>query len=174
MAARSSRNCHRAAVDAAGWGTHRAQRMIHIGAMRILVSALGALLLVGCAHRPADGEAVEDACAADNDGQKVTVSGYITMSKVLTLCSANGCPFYLQQPRGKVNDGEQSVRVSFPEGKGARELEPLGKSYTDKDVVFRDDDEKTFGIGDAVRITGKINVSEGSCAIYKPTAIQAL
>jgi hypothetical protein len=140
---------------------------------RVLV-LIGLLTLTGCPHKPAAGEAVTDACVESNDGKEVSVSGYITMSKVLTMCSSNGCPFYVQQERGKVNEAQKSVRVSFPEGKGARELEPLSKSYTDADVVFRDDDEKTFGVGDAVRITGKINTSADSCAIYKPTSVQAL
>lgn len=131
-------------------------------------------LLTGCSHTPKAGEAVKDVCVEDNDNKEVSVSGYITMSKILTMCSSSGCPFYLQQKRGRVNEDEQSVRVSFPEGKGPRELEPLGKSYKDTDVVFHDDHDKTLGIGDAMRVTGKINVSDDSCAIYKPTSIEAL
>ncbi len=139
----------------------------------ILFLALG--LGLGCNHTPKSGEAVKDVCTQDNDGKEVSVSGYLTMSKVITMCSQNGCPFYVQQKRGKVNDDEQSVRVSFPEGKGPRELEPLPKSYTDADVVIRDDDGKTVSIGDPIRVTGKVNVPDDkSCAIYKPTSIESL
>lgn len=134
----------------------------------------GALSLTGCTHTPKAGESVKEVCVEANDGKKVSVSGYITMSKILTMCSSNGCPFYLQQKRGRVNEDEQSVRVSFPEGKGPRQLEPLGESYKDTDVVIRSDDEKSIGIGDAMRVTGEINVADDSCAIYKPTSIEAL
>lgn len=140
---------------------------------RLSLVLLGALLS-GCPHEPADGEAVSDVCDEGNDGKKVSVSGYITMSKTLTMCSSRGCPFYVQQKRSKVKDSGASVRVSFPEGEGARQLEPLPKSYTDSDVVFRDDDQKTFGVGDAIRVTGKINVSGDSCAMYEPTSIEKL
>lgn len=145
--------------------------------IRPLLLLFTGVLALGCGHRPKEGEAITDVCVLANDGKEVSASGYLAYTST-TYCDHDGCPFYLSQ-KAKDNDKSLSIRVSFHEGKKARQVEILKrKDFGKDDVVFRDDSDVKFALGDVIRITGKVSVKpvgdKVTCTMYRPKGVQKL
>ena len=141
--------------------------------MGLLVSISVAL---GCGHRPAPGEAISDVCVVANDGENVSVSGYLSHTNDV-VCEQDGCPFWLVP--GKGSQSQKMIRVSFHEGTKPRQVEVLKRNnFKKEDLVFRDDNGKTFSRDDFVRVTGKVSVKPSgdsvTCTMRRPTAVQKL
>lgn len=145
--------------------------------IRLAISFLPAILALGCGHRPKEGEAIADACVLANDEKEIAASGYIAYTST-TYCDHDGCPFYLTQ---KLTDEGKSlsIRVSFPEGKKPRHVEVLKRTNFGKDdIVFHDDNDVKFALGDVIRVTGKASIKAVgdtiTCTIFHPKGIQKL
>jgi hypothetical protein len=119
------------------------------------VTAVVAALASGCNHTPRPGETIEEVCVEANDGKNVTVSGYMRLWTTTTECTFDGCRFLIAEDNS--SSDTKSIVVKIHEGKGPRRIEFLKRrDFSTKDLVFRDDAEATYFLGDVVRATGKL------------------
>lgn len=131
---------------------------------------LSALAVAGCGHTPAAGESIAEVCKKENDGKQLSVSGYLTVPKMLTFCSPK-CTMHLAP--AKV-EKDVSLSTAFAVGDGPGEINKLPDTFTAADVDVRDSAGKRFGAGAPVRLTGKVSVSDGLCSMFAPEKIEAL
>jgi hypothetical protein len=135
------------------------------------------ILALGCGHRPKEGEAITDVCVLANDGKEVSASGYLAYTST-TYCDHDGCPFFVT-PKPNAERDDQSIRVSFQEGKKPRQVEVLKRtSFSKDDIVFHDDNDIKVALGDVVRVTGKVSVKAVgdiiTCTMFRPKGVQKL
>jgi hypothetical protein len=145
--------------------------------VRLVILLLPGIIALGCNHRPKEGEAITDVCVLANDGKEISASGYMGYTST-TYCDHDGCPFFLVS---NLNDkkGSQSIRVSFFEGTKPRHVEVLKRTNFGKDdIVFHDDKDAKFLLGDVVRVTGKASIKAVgdtiTCTMFHPTGVQKL
>jgi hypothetical protein len=142
----------------------------------VILLVLGVIAL-GCSHRPKDGEAITDVCVLANDEKVVSASGYLAYTST-TYCDHDGCPFFLT-PKLSDKGDSQSIRVSFHEGKKPRQVEVLKRTnFSKDDIVFHDDNDVKFTLGDVIRVTGKASIKavgdKITCTMFRPTGVQKL
>jgi hypothetical protein len=145
--------------------------------MRSLVVSLlvSGLALTSCTHTPRPGESIEEACTLENDGKVVTFSGHLVAPKHLMNCAVR-CTLSVSQSR----DGEdRSAFTSFEPGGGNGQIEKLEREFTERDVRIKDSAGNRFGVGDAIRLTGKVTVQKNSegglnCSMMNPEKIEEL
>jgi hypothetical protein len=127
-------------------------------------------LLAGCQHKPAAGESVDEVCQLANNGHDGAVSGYL-VAPFLTIGCEHSCEIYV----GRTKHDRDGVQLSFKVGNGPREMAAIrtgagraGGTAIDFEVVelspnayqLNDDARHPLGLGDVVRVTGKLRVTQ--------------
>jgi hypothetical protein len=133
--------------------------------IRILLSAAiaaFALLLVGCAA-PVE-VPFADACNLENDGKTVITTGSFASTSSVYCSDISGeyrCGLDF------VGDGSDDIiGADVVEGEGRNQAAPLPDSYSDADIKITTADGTVIGLDTPARITGKMIVAEGVCAMY--------
>ena len=133
--------------------------------LRTLISltiASCALLLVGCAA-PAE-VPFASACYIANDGKKIITTGNFT-STVSVYCSDISGKY--RCGLDFAGDGSDDIiGTDVVVGDGRNQMVELPDSYSDADIQVMTDDGTVIGIDQPARITGKMIVAEGVCAMY--------
>lgn len=134
-----------------------------------VTATLAASLVAGC-YAPKPGEAIEEVCKPENDRKEVSVSGYLTVPKMMTFCSPS-CTMHLSATKV---EKDTTLSTAFEVGDGNAEMLKLPEKFTAADVKVKDSAGKPFGPGDPVRLTGKLSVNDKLCSMFKPEKIEAL
>ena len=108
------------------------------------------------------------ACAAENDGKVLEISGYLVPRKFM-YCSNRGgrmeCGFDLKESP----ESEKVFRVDLEQGTGANTVNELASGFKPEDVKIRDKNGEEIQLSERVRLTGKTSVvppagnTEGVC-----------
>jgi hypothetical protein len=133
--------------------------------IRILFSAAlaaFALLLAGCAA-PVE-VPFANACSLENDGKTIITTGSFASTSSVYCSDISGkyrCGLDF------VGEGSDAViGADLVEGDGRNQAAPLPDSYTDADFKITAADGTVIGLDTPARITGKMIVAEGVCAMY--------
>ncbi len=109
--------------------------------------------------------AFEDICQVENNKKWVITEGYFTMGASLYCSDVSGeyrCGINLNS----LPDGELSISAEVMEGKRKNHMLPLESGYTDADLQIKTADGDFVGVGEPVKITGELLVTESVCLIY--------
>jgi len=126
---------------------------------------MGVALVVGLAACGSIDDAVEvkfaDICAVDD--RWITSEGVLALgdqTKCESIGDSEECHIMLVDP----DDSSQSVTVTIDVGDKANQMDNLPDSYSDSDLVVRDNAGNTLGVGDKARVTGTASNNEQAYA----------
>jgi hypothetical protein len=132
------------------------------------VSSLFAAL-VACGFSPKSGESIGEVCKKENDGKTLSVAGYLVEPKMMVFCG-DTCTLRLSEAP---IEREPTLITSFKVGEGAGTMGKLPEKFTSKDIHVTDHAGKSFGVGQPVRLTGKLSMNDSLCSMFAVEKIEA-
>jgi hypothetical protein len=123
----------------------------------IFLACLALLLITACGE--ATPVAHQDACDVALDDTDIIVEGYFTTPSMMSCDNYSGndrCGLVLNSAPNADDGFSADVKV----GSGKNHMASIESGFTDDDIVIKTADGETVGIGDHVRVTGEINVSD--------------
>lgn len=133
--------------------------------VNILVMTLASILAACGSVDDAVTVSFADICAKDD--RWITSEGILTLGDK-TRCESIGdseeCHVQLNDP----DDPSKWVTVTFDVGDKPNQMDDIPDSYTDKDLIIRDNVGKAVGVGDKVRVTGTAsnNEKDFACRVW--------
>jgi hypothetical protein len=146
--------------------------------------AVLALALCACGHKPLAGESVAEVCRVENNEKELSVSGHLVAPIVAIPCEKT-CAIVLAAKSGE----REGILVFLPAGSGPSTMAPIqlhepegappGQFVEVSPSAFQVTDAagKQVGLGDAVRLTGKLSAHRTSDRVHcsmRAATVQAL
>jgi hypothetical protein len=135
----------------------------------LLVPTILLVTTAACGFSPRPGESIGEVCKKENDGKTLSVSGYLAAPKMMVFCGET-CTLRLSEARV---EREPTLITAFKVGEGAGTMQKLPEKFTSKDILVTDHAGETLGVGEPVRLTGKLMVSDSLCSMFLVDKIEA-
>lgn len=126
---------------------------------------LGLAALAAACGAPPTPVAYDEVCDASRDGSTVQVQGYFAVDGSI-FCSNTGssdleCGFeFVASP-----DETEGFTADVAEGSGRNQVAEIPEDFTPEDIQFLADDGTALGLGEEVRISGRLLVGEGQSEV---------
>ena len=123
------------------------------------------LILTLTACQEAVPMAFEDVCQTANDDLKVIIDGYFSLGASVYCSDVSGearCGLSFN----RYPDGQVDFSAEVMEGRRRNQMLPLESGYVEEDLQIKTADGSLVGVGDHVKVTGELLVTEDVCLIY--------
>lgn len=130
-----------------------------------LVPLLALAALAAACGSPPTPVAHAEVCAPERDGTFVQTDGYFATGSSI-YCSNTGssdleCGFeFVASP-----DETEGFTADVAEGSGRNQVAEIPEDFTPEDIQFLADDGTALGLGEEVRISGRLLVGEGQSEV---------
>lgn len=144
--------------------------------MRAAGIACIAFVVAACSSpHPGKTATFANVCDKANEGERVTIDGYVGLLGSVMLCS-DTCSLDLY-PTSKVG-GMGGISFSVQVGTGKSQMAELPDHYSESDVKIETSDGTVVSTGGKVRVTGEVlgagDVPDGGSAADKATSCQLI
>ena len=105
------------------------------------------------------------ACAVENDGKRVQMSGLLSPGRTVFCSNRSGrmeCGYRFTETPGT----EKGITAYIAQGTGANGAEKLKSSYRREDVRIRDHGGNLINLSDKLKLTGKLSVTPDLSACF--------
>ena len=109
--------------------------------------------------------AFEDVCQVANNHKVVAVEGYFSLGASV-YCSDVSGQLRCGLKFNRYPDGQMDFSADVLEGRRRNQMLPLESGYAEPDLKIKTADGSEIGVGDHVRVTGKLLVTEEVCVMY--------
>ena len=129
----------------------------------VVILILLVVLLSAC--QPPEEIGFEDVCQVAQDDKVVIVDGYFSLGASVYCSDVSGelrCGLVLNS----FPDGELDFSAEVMQGRRRNQMQPLESGYVEEDLQIKTANGSMIGVGDHVRVTGELLVTEDVCLMY--------